>query len=134
MLQAEINLQQLLDWGQLDFTLYDETFAGRVQSTQRHYYCVNDLHPTANCTYAPADHLPSFFLSPWPVTEIHKLFNSQARNVSHHIPCRYAHICRNCSGGWHPSSACYRNPYEMALPYVHYHTSQSFNYLKKQCN
>lgn len=52
---------KLLDSGQLDFTQYDETFAGRAQSTQKRYYRVNELHRTANCTYAPVDHLPSSF-------------------------------------------------------------------------
>ena len=87
-----------------------KTFAGRARPTKRCNRCTSGLHSTDHCTYASADQVAPLIPSPRPVVEISKLFNTQAGNIRHHMPCRYAHICRNCSGR-HPASACTRHPY-----------------------
>jgi len=42
-----------LDWGQIDFTLYNETFAGRAKAIQRCRYCLSEFHSAASCPNAP---------------------------------------------------------------------------------
>ena len=42
-----------LDWSQVDFTLYNETFIGRAKSVVRCYHCSSDRHSSQDCIYAP---------------------------------------------------------------------------------
>ncbi len=42
-----------LDWSQVHFTIYNETFAGRAKAIMRCKYCNSELHQSADCTYAP---------------------------------------------------------------------------------
>ncbi len=42
-----------LDWGIIDFTLYNETFTGRAKALARCRYCSSDLHPSHECRFAP---------------------------------------------------------------------------------
>ena len=45
--------QKSLDWGVIDFTLYNEAFAGRIKAVIRCKYCLSDLHSSADCCYSP---------------------------------------------------------------------------------
>ena len=60
-----------LDWSQVDFTLYNETFSGRAKSVVRCYYCSSDLHSSHDCIYAPEGpwHLSSTTKVKIPVAE-----------------------------------------------------------------
>ena len=44
-----------LDWSQADFTLYNETFTGRVKSIVRCGYCLSESYSSQECGYAPGD-------------------------------------------------------------------------------
>ena len=92
MFQAEISFYQILGLGQLDFTLYEKTFADRARPTKKCTLCASELHSTNICTYAPADQVAPSAPSPRPVVEICKLFNAQVGNKCHHMPCKYAYI------------------------------------------
>ena len=124
---AEINLQQITRLGRLAFTLYDETFAGRAQSIQRHYYCVNELHLTANCTYAPVDHLPSsFHLHGQSQRSLSYSTHKQGMylTTSHADMPIYAGTVQDGIPHQHVTETLMR----WTLPYVHYHTSRSIKY------
>ena len=42
-----------LDWGIVDFTLYNETFTGHAKAIARCRYCSSEHHSTRDCDYAP---------------------------------------------------------------------------------
>ena len=42
-----------LEWGVVDFTLYNETFTGRAKALPRCRYCLSEHHMSANCVLAP---------------------------------------------------------------------------------
>ena len=42
-----------LDWGQVHFTLYNETFTGRAKPIPRCKFCLSEHHISSECTYAP---------------------------------------------------------------------------------
>ena len=42
-----------LDWGQIYFSLYNESFAGRAKANQRCRYCLSEFHSAASCSNAP---------------------------------------------------------------------------------
>ena len=42
-----------LNWSQIDFTLYNQSFAGRAKSKSRCRHCLSEFHRSAVCDYAP---------------------------------------------------------------------------------
>ncbi len=46
-------LMKSLDWGVVDFTLYNETFTGRAKVLPRCRHCSSEHHPSHACSYAP---------------------------------------------------------------------------------
>ena len=42
-----------LDWEKVDFTLFNETFAGRAKIVNRCKFCLSEHHASAECMYAP---------------------------------------------------------------------------------
>ena len=42
-----------LDWSQVDFNLYNQTFAGRARIKRRCRFCLSEYHRAADCYYAP---------------------------------------------------------------------------------
>lgn len=103
-----------LDWGEIDFTLYNETFTGRAKAVARCRHCLSDLHTSQDCEYAPPTQPNSGPSQPWtrpppryPPTAVCQLFNGRASNRCTFNPCKYAHICSDCRGR-HPVSACRR--------------------------
>ena len=42
-----------LDWSQVDFNLYNQTFAGRAKAKSRCRYCLSEYHRSEECYYAP---------------------------------------------------------------------------------
>lgn len=103
-----------LDWGVIDFNLYNETFAGRAKAIHRCKFCSSELHTSTECkhTYTPnqsstqisqrfyprgpEEHMPVCFK-----------FNSEGQNKCKLKWRRYAHACSDC-GGNHPKSSCSR--------------------------
>lgn len=48
--RRKVAASKSLDWGVIDFTLYNETFTGRAKALARCRYCSSNLHPSH---YAP---------------------------------------------------------------------------------
>lgn len=42
-----------LNWGEVDFHLYNETFTGRAKAILRCRYCSSEHHTSGECSYAP---------------------------------------------------------------------------------
>ena len=102
-----------LEWGKVDFTLYNETFTGRARALPHHTPYSSDQHSSA----APAD-----VFNP---TDMHRggppyktpqardhprsvcgLFNSHRGNQCTYAPyCKFPQLCATCSGR-HPQSRC----------------------------
>ena len=97
-----------LDWGEVDFSLYNETFAGRAKNIPRCRHCLSELHSSSSCNYAPE---PSRVTSPSPRQPTRsarptcQLFNTRNGNRCTFSPCKFAHICSECQGS-HPRSSC----------------------------
>ena len=101
-----------LDWGQVDFTLYNETFTGRAKPIARCKFCLSEHHFSSECGYAPEvpSHKPEsvtsvrlHYDSGKPHTPICHLFNNKAGNICRFNPCRFGHVCIVCRGS-HPAS------------------------------
>ena len=100
-----------LDWGAVDFTLYNETFAGRAKVVVRCKFCSSEHHTSAECVYAP----PEQSVRPPPQRQRYDssraanhtclLFNHQLGNRCRFNPCRFSHSCSECHGS-HPASQC----------------------------
>lgn len=99
-----------LDWGTIDFTLYNETFAGRAKAISRCRYCLSELHPSGSCIYAPMQETFSNTGTARqqarpPGAPICQLYNTRGGNRCNFSPCKFAHICSDCRGN-HPLSSC----------------------------
>ena len=99
-----------LDWSMIDFTLYNETFAGRTRAVPRCRYCSSDLHASHECTYAPTTGTATH---PSPVMPSRTqdpclLFNNREGNKCTFNPCRYLHVCVECKSPRHALSQCPR--------------------------
>ncbi len=46
-------LVKSLDWGVINFTLYNETFTGRAKPLPRCRHCSSEHHPSHACSYGP---------------------------------------------------------------------------------
>ena len=113
-----------LDWGQVDFNLYNETFTGRARSINRCRYCLSEHHSSGECVYAPesASHAVPPRLtgrSRYDATRFSTqpchLYNNRAGNRCRFTPCRFAHTCTECRGS-HPASQCRSRPPPPKLP------------------
>lgn len=108
-------LTKSLDWGQVDFTLYNETFTGRAKSLPRCQYCLSEYHMSASCSYAP-DNPPSPPARPRQdhasrSVQLCQLYNHRYGSRCTFTPCKFAHMCSECHGtchGTHPVSSCAR--------------------------
>ena len=100
-----------LEWGMVDFTLYNETFTGRAKSITRCRYCLSEHHSSSTCVYAPDTPAnrdsSNSKVTPRTMRKICLLYNSQAGNRCRYNPCRYIHSCTECQGA-HPKSTCPR--------------------------
>lgn len=98
-----------LDWSRLDFTLYNQIFAGRAKALPRCRYCNSELHKSADCPIAPDGpervSLVSRPEAPRALSYVCQLFNSKGGNRCHFQPCKFRHSCAEC-GGSHPASLC----------------------------
>ena len=45
--------RKCLDWSQVDFNLYNQTFAGRAEAKNHCKLCLSEYHRTTECYYAP---------------------------------------------------------------------------------
>lgn len=115
-------IMKSLDWGQVDFTLYNETFTGRAKSIPRCRHCLSEHHASANCSYAPeAPPTPGRYGSTPPVPRqryessrydrstpkrtLCLLFNSKYGDRCTFKPCRFSHQCKECNL-FHPIANC----------------------------
>ena len=106
-----------LEWGVVDFTLYNETFTGRAKAIARCRHCLSEHHTSNVCVYAPDTQAGSGETSsgryttraPRATSRICQLFNSKMGNKCRYNPCKYDHSCSECNGS-HPHSNCHRNP------------------------
>ncbi len=103
-------LMKSLDWGVVDFTLYNETFTGRAKVLPRCRHCSSEHHPSHACSYAPdqateSQQAPSRSRparSPMPICQ---LYNGKHGDRCHFSPCKFRHVCRECQGT-HPACNC----------------------------
>lgn len=104
-----------LDWAQVDFTLYNETFTGRAKAIARCKHCSSEHHSSADCTFAPEMPKrnqftrPSRYEASRPTGHICQLFNNRVGNRCRFTPCRFTHSCSECQGN-HPASQCRSRP------------------------
>ena len=101
-----------LDWDVMDFTLYNETFAGRAKVIPRCYHCSSEFHSSAECVQAPVQDKPQCTSIKRPVQNVTPVcydFNNDSRNKCKFKWCKFAHICTVCRGR-HPKSSCPRLP------------------------
>ena len=106
-----------LEWGQVDFNLYNETFTGRAKSIARCKYCSSEHHAAGDCRYAPEHGRLAMsprqayarFESSRPSDNICHLFNHKAGNRCRFSPCKFSHSCTECQGS-HPASQCRSRP------------------------
>lgn len=107
-----------LDWAQVDFSLYNETFTGRAKAMIRCKYCLSENHVAASCSYAPENPPSKYDLPPRPIGwaarpphEVGKsvqlciLYNGRYGNKCKFTPCKFAHMCTECHG-MHPVANC----------------------------
>lgn len=108
-------LTKSLDWGQVDFHLYNETFAGRARPIRRCTHCNSEHHTEEDCVLAPDSRYQrdkSFTRTPSarpPSAANHlcQLFNAKYGNKCYFNSCKFAHKCMECRGN-HPISSCNR--------------------------
>ena len=109
-----------LDWGIMDFSLFNETFAGRAKALARCKYCVSELHASQDCEFAPAREAqrpakrPAVGLGDRNTTPLCLLFNSRLGNQCRYKQCRFAHLCSACHAP-HPFSSCQSKLPRMAV-------------------
>ena len=106
-----------LQWGQVDFNLYNETFTGRAKSLVRCQYCASEHHTSTECTFA--SELPHQSTSSRQVqtrydtsqlaNNICNLFNHKYGDQCKFSPCKFTHLCSECRGR-HPASQCRQRP------------------------
>ena len=100
-----------LDWGVIDFTLYNETFTSRARAIPRCRFCSSDMHPSHDCVHAPtamAHGRPSSLSPGHSTQEPCILFNHRYGNRCSFSPCCYLHVCAECRSPRHPASQCPR--------------------------
>lgn len=102
-------LTKSLEWGAVDFTLYNETFTGRAKALTRCRYCLSEHHVSANCVYAPQESQNAGHPrhSTKGQNQLCQLFNTRGGNRCYFNPCRFQHLCSECQGN-HPMSTCRR--------------------------
>ena len=111
-----------LDWGEVDLTLYNETFVGRAKVLHRCNICLSELHTTIECSLAPGPRpsTQSGMSSGWRIGEkkavpICLLYNDRDGDRCTYAPdCKYGHTCSACQGR-HPYSKC---PNRRSHPYT----------------
>ena len=96
-----------LRWGEVDFNLYNETFAGRARAVPRCKHCSSEHHSSDECMYAP-DVLTPGRAAPLRNDTKCLLFNSNSGNKCRYKNCKFDHRCVRC-GGSHPVATCYRS-------------------------
>ena len=111
-----------LNWGQVDFNLYNETFTGRAKTTMRCSRCLlehsfsepcpfSEGKPTGSATPAKGDGHPQ--------TAICQLYNNPSKDKCYFDPCKFVHKCVICWGS-HPRSRCPRDNYHDKCPRRHH--------------
>ena len=118
-------ISKSLEWGVIDFTLYNETFTGRAKAMARCRYCSSDMHTSQDCVYAPTTAQSSGSSWSHPSAQrpekdkpLCQLFNARTNRCPFN-PCRFRHNCAECDGR-HPRSLCRRNAPPEKIPRVDY--------------
>ena len=110
--QKAANIKSL-EWGKVDFNLYNETFIGRAKALPRCAHCSSELHSSTACPDVPnsADTRPG---GPPRKTRhmtehsgsVCGLFDSRRGNQCTYASyCKFPHLCAICSGR-HPQTRC----------------------------
>ena len=100
----------------VDFTLFNEAFAGRAKQISRCKYCLSDLHLSIECCYAPLEDKGRNFGRSTPQKAVGEdnarqsvqlcmLFNAKGGSNCRYRNCKFGHLCTHCHGG-HPASEC----------------------------
>ncbi len=104
-------LTKSLEWGQVDFSLYNETFTGRARPVRRCTSCGSEHHLEMECPESPQSQSApdSRRVKPRQTASTHlcQLFNAKYGNKCHYSPCRCSHRCMECRGN-HPVAQCSR--------------------------
>ncbi len=114
-------LTKSLEWGQVDFSLYNEIFTGRARPVRHCTSCSSEHHLEMECPKSPqSQSVPdSRRVKPRQTASTHlcQLFNAKYGNKCHYSPCRFSHRCMECRGN-HPVAQCSRSrpPAKMSRP------------------
>ena len=106
-------LKKSLDWGEVDFTMYNEMFTGRARPPRKCTHCNSEHHTEESCPRRPPpesrfykdgsyNRTPRQFSS-----ALCQLYNTRAGNRCTFNPCKFNHKCMECRGN-HPLANCDR--------------------------
>ena len=96
-----------LEWGVVDFTLYNETFTGRAKALPCCRYCLSEHHMSANCVLAP-EHPQAASTRPAGRGQNQTSCYASCTIHGELLPhCKFMHLCAECRGH-HPLSSCRR--------------------------
>ena len=118
LLPKEGAVTKSLDWREVEFALYNETFTGRAKPIARCKFCLSEHHIAWESTYAPEMplHKPesvtsvrSHYDTGKSYTPTCHFFNNKAGNICRFNTCRFGHVCIVCQGT-HPASQCRSRP------------------------
>lgn len=121
-----------LDWGQVDFSLYNKTFTGRAIQIDRCKHCFSEHHKSEDCVFATGhayrnqrqcspiriqrqrspirlQRQRSPMQSVEEIKEPCKLFNTRYGNKCRYNPCKYQHVGSSCGEDDHSRYYCDRD-------------------------
>ncbi len=113
LLSQEGSPNKVLEWGQVDFSHYNEIFTGRARPVRRCTLCGSEHHAESDCPEATSSRLPLDIRGVKKHTKqpasshLCQLFNAKYGNKCHFNPFRFGHRCMECRGS-HPVSQCGR--------------------------
>ena len=107
-----------VDWGQVEFNLYNETFIGRAKASTRCSQCMLEHASSEPCPFA--EHKSASSIIPAKVGDnrripIYELYNHMSRDKCYFVPCKFTHKCAVCWGA-HLHSRCPRDSHQDKRP------------------
>ena len=86
-----------LDWGVVDFTIYNETLSGHGKAIPRCHYCLSEYHHSHECSLAP-DSKPDARDTSRPPRATHPVCQLYNRKMETAVILRLANSCMSV---WH---------------------------------
>ena len=102
--RRQVAVTKLLNWSQINGTLYSLCFAGKGRRSAVCIHCLSDNHTSKRCPDAPAATGKPRGSSATS-NEICRLFDASGGSRCRYKACKYSHRCSLCRQD-HPRSAC----------------------------